>query len=82
MAKLAVDLFCIGRRNYLVTVDYYSNFAEVDELPDITSQAAIKCLWVQFARHGVPCVVILDNGPQLVSCEFRDCVSSTTVVLV
>ena len=39
-AKVAADLFSIDKRNFLVTVDYWSNYFELDELRDTASKAA------------------------------------------
>ena len=36
MEQIGVDLFEINDRNYLVTVDYYSKFLEVDYLSTTT----------------------------------------------
>ena len=52
-------------------MDYYSNFVEVQELSDTTSPTIIQFLKEQFSRHGIPGVLISDNGPQLTSHEFR-----------
>ena len=65
--KVGTDLFCIDGRNYLVIVDYFSQFVEVDYLTDTTSQTVITKLKGQFARHGIPDVVVSDNGPQFAS---------------
>ena len=51
----------------LTTVDYYSRFFEVDELTTTTSAAVIKKLSGHFARHGIPEVVVSDDGPQFAS---------------
>jgi len=70
--KLGIDIFTIENRNYLVTVDYYSQFFEVDYLSnDMTSATVISKLKAHFARYGIPEHIISDNGPQLVSKEFR-----------
>ena len=63
--KIGTDLFTIKSRNYLVTVDYFSNFIEVDYLVETTSDAVINKLKHHFARYGIPDVVISDNGPQI-----------------
>ena len=42
--KIGVDLFEIKGRNYLVTVDYYSNFLEVDYLSATTTKQVITKL--------------------------------------
>ena len=68
-AKVGVDEFHYKNKSYLLTVDYYSDFFEVDRLYSTTSKAIIKKLRAQFARHGIPDEVITDN-PNLVSDEF------------
>ena len=70
-AKVGTDLFTLNDRSYLVTVDYYSNFWEVDYLQDTTSSTVIHKLKGQFARHGIPDTCISDNGPQYSSAEFK-----------
>ena len=67
--KVGCDLFQLQDKQYLVTVDYYSTFWEVDCLEsDTTANKVIKKLKNQFARHGIPEVVVSDNGPQF-KCE-------------
>ena len=72
--KLGVDLFEFRNKNYLVTVDYYSNFFEVHtfRLCKTTSKHVIQKLRAQFSRHGIPSKVISDNGPQFSSSNFAD----------
>ena len=71
-SKVGVDLFETNNRHYLVTVDYYSNYWEVDRLESsTTSKAVIYKLKQHFARHGIPNTVFSDNGPQFDSDEFR-----------
>ena len=70
--KVSVDLFNIQGREYLVTVDYFSNFIEVDFLRETTSQAVVTKLKAQFARHGIPDIVVSDNGPQFSSQHFAE----------
>ena len=69
-SKVGVDEFHYKNRSYLLTVDYYSDFFEVDRLHSTTSKSIIKKLQAQFARHGIPEEVITDNNPNLVSDEF------------
>ena len=71
---VAVDLFELNNRHYLATVDYYSNYWEVDSTltsSTLTSKAVIYKLKQHFARHGIPNTVFSDNGPQFDSDEFR-----------
>lgn len=70
-SRVAVDMFILHRKEYVVLVDYYSDFVEGQEVADTTSPTIIQFLKEQFSRHGVPDVLVSDNGPQLVSHEFR-----------
>ncbi len=49
-------------KNYFITVDYYSNFWEIDYLPDKRSVTVIRKLKAHFSQQGIPDVVISDNG--------------------
>ena len=69
-AKIGVDLFSLNNRDYLITVDYYSNFWEVDNLSSTESISVIRKLKAHFARYGIPDVVMSDNGPQFSSERF------------
>ncbi len=46
--KIGVDIFTIGSRNYLIKVDYYRQFFEIDYLNDITSQTIVGKLKKSF----------------------------------
>ena len=69
-SKVAVDEFHYKNKSYLLTVDYFSDYFEIDRLYSTTSKSIIKKLQAQFARHGIPEEVITDNNPNLVSDEF------------
>ena len=69
-AKLAVDLCAFQGRTLLVVVDYFSNYLEVESLTSVTSRSVIRVLSSLFARHGIPDVLVSDNGPQFASAEF------------
>ena len=69
---VAQDLFTWNKKDYLVTVDYYSDYWEVDELADTTSQTVIECTKKHWARYGIPDVVVTDNGPQFRSQEYEN----------
>ena len=53
-AKIGVDLFEIKGRNYLVTVDNYSNCLKVDYLSTTTTKQVITKLKGHFVRYGIP----------------------------
>ena len=70
-SKVGVDLFTYRSHEVLVAVDYFSDYLEIDLLPDTTASTVINCLQQHFSRHGIPDVVISDNGPQFRSAEFN-----------
>lgn len=53
-------------------MDYYSDFVEVSPLRETASAAIIKFMRVQFSRHGIPDVLVTDNGPQFASRVFAE----------
>ncbi|XP_061170264.1 uncharacterized protein LOC133179549 [Saccostrea echinata] len=61
--KIGTDLFQLDDGQYLITVDYYSDFFEIDRLHDKKSKEVINKLKAQMARHGIPEMLISDNGP-------------------
>ncbi|XP_054278887.1 uncharacterized protein K02A2.6-like [Macrosteles quadrilineatus] len=67
---IAMDVFDFRGQNYLVTVDYYSDFWELDELPNMTSETLISVSKKNFSRWGVPVSVTTDNAPNFVSSDW------------
>ena len=56
-------------RYYLVTVDYHSNYFELDILHDTTAASVIDPTKAQFASHGIA-YMMTDNGSQYTSEEY------------
>ncbi|XP_015276986.1 PREDICTED: uncharacterized protein K02A2.6-like, partial [Gekko japonicus] len=56
---------------FLIVVDAMSKWLEVVHMKSTTSLAVIHALRRLFATHGLPDVIVSDNGPQFVSEEFR-----------
>ncbi|GFS22966.1 endogenous retrovirus group K member 113 Pol protein-like [Elysia marginata] len=67
--KVACGLFEIQGRHYMVTVDYFSNFIEVDYQTSISTKSVITKLKGNFARYGVPKMLVTDSGSQYSSTE-------------
>ena len=42
--KIGTDLFVIGNRNYLLVIDYFTNFIEIDYIPTLSSKQVIEKL--------------------------------------
>ena len=70
--KVATDLFKFQKNDYVVVVDYYSNYPEIAKLESTTSQQVIQKIKSIFSRHGTPNKVMSDNGPQYSSKEFKE----------
>jgi transposase InsO family protein len=68
--EVASDIFEFEGGSWLVTVDYYSKFIEVDKLKGLSSAHVIDVLKSQLCRHGIPEKLRTDNGPQFVSQQF------------
>jgi len=67
--KVGVDLFSFHGQDYILVVDYLSNYFEVDRLQSKKMSDIIYVLKQQWARHGVPSTVFSDN--QFNCQEFR-----------
>ena len=65
--RVGTDLFELKGHSYLLIVDYYSRFIEVARLNRTTADEVILHTKGVFARHGIPEVVVSDNGPQFSS---------------
>ena len=62
--KIGTDLFEWQQKHYLIVVDYYSRYIEISQLARTTAEEVVKHTKSIFARHGIPEIVISDNGPQ------------------
>ena len=60
----------IGIEKCIVVVDYTSDYSEVAKLEDLSSTNTISHMTSIMARHGLPSVVVSDNGPQFSNGEF------------
>ena len=63
-AIVAQDLFTLASKSYLITVDYYSDFWELDAVADTSRETIVVFTKAHFAWYGIPENVITDNGPQ------------------
>ncbi|KAL9987078.1 hypothetical protein ACROYT_G001320 [Oculina patagonica] len=69
--KAAVDLFSLNQTDYLLCLDYYSGYWELDKLHRADAETVVKKLKAHFARHGSPCQLVSDNGAQFTAAEFK-----------
>lgn len=71
-STVATDIFEWHNQQYLVLVDSYSGWYEIDMLRDITAATVIAKLKRHFSVHGAPHTLMSDNGRQFTSQRFKD----------
>ena len=62
-AKVGADIFSFKNQEYLVVVDYYSKFPEVEQLTCKPANGVITALRQIFSRNGIPEILFCDNMP-------------------
>jgi len=70
--RLAIDLYDLNGKSHMIVVDYYSRWAEIKRLPSDSSETVVKLLKEIFATHGIPDLVVSDNGPQFACRVFKE----------
>ena len=70
--KIVSDLFEFEGKIYIIVVNYFSRYIEILQLSTTTSASIITAQKTLFSRHGIPDVLVTDNGPQYASQEFSE----------
>ena len=70
--KVGADLFDLNGKTYIAIVDYYSRWLEIKRVTSETSESIIKILKEVFSTHGIPDLIISDNGPQFSAETFQE----------
>jgi hypothetical protein len=69
---VSMDVFSVGDVKYLVTVDHYSDFFELDKICTLTANEIISICKKNFARHGIPQRVCTDNATNFANEVFKN----------
>ena len=70
--KIGCDILYMGRKMYLLAVDYYSKWIELVPLSsNAHSQTVIDILKDMFSKLGIPKTLVSDGGPQFNSIYFQ-----------
>lgn len=69
---VGADLFYFQGNYYLLLIDYFSKFIEMQILPDQSSSTTVNILKSMFARHGIPVQLRSDGGPQFDCKNMKD----------
>ena len=67
--RVSADLFQLNASNYLVCVDHYSDYIELERLRNTSAIAVTQAMKRNFAPYSIPNECVTDNGPQFVRHE-------------
>jgi len=67
---VASDIYTLAGKDYLLVVDYFSNYPEVMPLSSKSARSVIDATRSIFSRHGIPVELTSDNIP-FTSFEFK-----------
>ncbi|XP_032233029.2 uncharacterized protein K02A2.6-like [Nematostella vectensis] len=71
-SKLGADFFQYEGRHYLHIIYYYSRDIEIYLVSkNVTACDTVNKMKNAFSRHGIPDILVTDNGPQFASAEFN-----------
>ena len=68
--RVGTDILRWRGNDYIVVVDYWSRYFEIERLRSLTSTTVIGKLKTIFSRHGIPEYIVSDNAGQFTSLEF------------
>ena len=68
---IGTDLFHWNRQDFLLVVDYYSQYWDIERLYNTESETVIKKLKRMFSRFEIPEIIRSNNGPQYASKSFH-----------
>ena len=69
--KVGTDVFHLRGKDYIIVVDYNSNFFDISKMNDAQAPTVVTHTKQIFSRYGSPKEVISDNGPEFKSKEYR-----------
>ena len=78
--RIHVDFGDWRGTHFLVVVDAHSKWPEVRVMHSTTTQHTIEVLSEIFAIHGLPRVLVTDNGPQFTAKEFAEFLKTNCIV--
>ena len=68
--QLGLHIFTLRNTQYLLVIDYFSQFPVVKQLQSLHSLSVIKHLKDTFTEIGIPRCIVSDGGTQFTSQEF------------
>ena len=77
---MGVDICEFSGKLYLITVDYFSNFIEVDLLTNTSAKQVMHCLKRNIARYGIPRCLHSENAQQFLCTAFTEFMQSWCII--
>uniref|UniRef100_A0AC34FHL8 Reverse transcriptase n=1 Tax=Panagrolaimus sp. ES5 TaxID=591445 RepID=A0AC34FHL8_9BILA len=78
--RIHIDFAQFKNKQWLIVVDAYSNWLEVEKCDKIDTVTTIKKLQGLFARHGLVKQIVSDGGPAFRSEQFRTFCTSRSII--
>lgn len=69
--KLGTDIFHLDNEPYLMIIDYYSKYVEIEKLKNEKAETTINSLKTIFSKFGIAKILRSDNGPQFNNKQFK-----------
>ena len=69
---VASDLFNWNNQDFVIVVDYYGKYWEIERLYNTKSITIVKKMKKMFSRLGIPETLRSDNGPQYTVLVFKE----------
>ena len=69
--KMGTDMFHLFNKEYLIVVDYTTNYFDTSFLPDTESKTVVKHTKNIFAKYGIPKKTFSENGPEFASRRYK-----------
>lgn len=61
---VGLDIMTLGRKKYLVCMEYFSRYTLFDQLLGTKSVCTVKLMKKHFMRYDIPEEVVIDGGPE------------------
>ena len=70
-SKVGTDLCHLKNKDYVIVVDYTTNYFDLSKPPNTRSSTVIAHTKSIFSKYGIPLEVFSDNGPEFSSHEYK-----------
>lgn len=69
--KVGTDLFTLNSKDFVIVIDYTTNFFDIALIPNKESSTVVKYTKQIFSRYGIPKKVMSDNGPEFIGKAYK-----------